>query len=424
MARFAGLRKWWSSSPIWKKGLIVAAAVVGCIILYNRRQSLLYLLEPAPKGNAVVFIGGSKAPDRRGDIVFVHGLDGDAWTTWGDKDADFYWPRWIHEKNADLGVWSIDYDSASSRWAGHPMAIGDRSENLLDQMFLEGLGKRPIIFVCHSMGGIVVKRMIEDGATLNKMEYQTIVSQTKGVAFLATPHAGSDATDLGNLVRLYRKSRLIDDLALDNAALRKLNTWYKQNAPRRNIATLVYVEKYDIPGIGIIVSASSADPGITDVLPVGVDFDHLTICKPTGENQVCKGVAAFIERYLQPPGVPIDTSLAEFMAEYEEAKKVTSGIENLLEKYKGKRFTWDAYTRERFSQRESDPTSGPAYLITVDKATRGEGLISATFPRNDPSYNGMLPNGTKIRISGVLGENTSRGGIFIKECQLLELLDE
>ena len=161
----------------------------------------------APKEQGVFFIGGDKSLNRRGDIVFIHGLEGDRFDTWGNQKADFYWPKWLSEQNRDVGVWVVGYDASSNDWTGNPMGIGDRSDSILSQMRNEGIGKRPILLICHSLGGIIAKRMIVDSAIRSDEVNVEFINQIKGVAFLATPHSGSDAGTLAKIVKAYRPMR-------------------------------------------------------------------------------------------------------------------------------------------------------------------------------------------------------------------------
>lgn len=64
--------------------------------------------------------------------------------------------------------------------------------------------EQPIIFVCHNLGGLVVKDALIEAAS-NKchqrdLSLPKIYTETKGVIFLGTPHRGSDKESLGDLM--------------------------------------------------------------------------------------------------------------------------------------------------------------------------------------------------------------------------------
>jgi hypothetical protein len=50
-------------------------------------------------------------------VIFIHGLGGDAQTTWmhDAKDEASFWPRWIG-KDVGCNVWVAGYSSAPSGW--------------------------------------------------------------------------------------------------------------------------------------------------------------------------------------------------------------------------------------------------------------------------------------------------------------------
>ena len=64
-------------------------------------------------------IVGCSNADREADVVFVHGLGGDAKQTWhpDGKPKDF-WPKWIGEELPHVGVWSLDYEGRKNKMDG------------------------------------------------------------------------------------------------------------------------------------------------------------------------------------------------------------------------------------------------------------------------------------------------------------------
>ncbi len=65
---------------------------------------------------------------------------------------------------------------------------------------------RPIIFVCHSLGGIVVKRALVT-AKLDET-YDAIRLATYGIVFFATPHQGGNYAKLGDIAAKIAKGCL------------------------------------------------------------------------------------------------------------------------------------------------------------------------------------------------------------------------
>ena len=59
-----------------------------------------------------------------------------------------------------------------------------------EKLIQAGVGDRPTVFVCYSLGGLVLKKILQCYPDLGK--------STKGVVFLATPHHGSPAAETSN----------------------------------------------------------------------------------------------------------------------------------------------------------------------------------------------------------------------------------
>lgn len=68
---------------------------------------------------------------------------------------------------------------------------------------------RPIIFVVHSLGGLVIQEALQICTNPNDEAQTDLLSSTRGVAFFGTPHGGSDlekfATAVINIVRIAKK---------------------------------------------------------------------------------------------------------------------------------------------------------------------------------------------------------------------------
>jgi tetratricopeptide (TPR) repeat protein len=222
-------------------------------------------------------------------VVFVHGLGGHPYETWrcASKDDDL-WPHWLARDIPGLSVWTLAYDAPASNWLGTAMSLQDRAKNVLECLVgepeLHGL---PVFFVCHSLGGLVIKQVLRaanDRRDRGDGEAQAFVTSVKGVVFIATPHSGSvHATLLDRLRLIAWPSASTLDLVKNNAGLRDLNVWYRNWSEA--IRHKVFYEQRATPA-GTIVAADSSDPGLLHVDPVGIDADHVTICKPSDASDL------------------------------------------------------------------------------------------------------------------------------------------
>ncbi|WAN69851.1 hypothetical protein BJP36_37800 [Moorena producens JHB] len=253
------------------------------------------------KLTGLIEISSHQDPLPSADVVFVHGLGGNAISTWhpkGKQDDDDFWPVWLGNDQLGLNIWSFGYDAEGTHWKNNSsMPLFDQASNLLDCLDIHDLGKRPLVFITHSLGGLLVKKMLSSALTFQK---QAILKQTKGIVFLATPHTGSHLANLiDNIGVLAQTTVSVKELKAHHPQLRELNEWYRENVRSLGIATKVYYETQPVKGI-LVVDPDSANPGIEKVKPVALANNHIDLCKPESKNsQVYLGVKKFIKECLK-----------------------------------------------------------------------------------------------------------------------------
>lgn len=168
------------------------------------------------------------------------------------------------------------------------MAMEDRAINLLAELQNHGIGNRPLCFVTHSMGGLLVKEMLLHAAE-GRTDFANFADVTKGVIFLGTPHTGSGLTKAVQALKiLYRSTPAIRDLKRNNAHLRHLGDRYRDWCDQVDVRNLVFFEAHRTKGVRVVDEAS-ANPGLAGVRPIPVDADHIDICKPPDRASVVYG---------------------------------------------------------------------------------------------------------------------------------------
>lgn len=112
------------------------------------------------------------------------------------------------------------------------------ADDLLSSICTETAGKiarRPLFFICHSIGGLVVKLALTQASRSSK--YRSILEDCYGVTFFATPHRGSSylfINDFGmSIQQLLHLSapltpKLRAELKLDHPPLLKIDDDFKQ----------------------------------------------------------------------------------------------------------------------------------------------------------------------------------------------------
>ena len=139
-------------------------------------------------------VPGPKATSRRVDIVAIHGLNGHYLQTWTDEATGVNWLRDLLPRTVpDARVMSLSYNSMLQ----FSKSTADVSTFALQ--LLEGISAEresleeaslPIIFICHSLGGLVFKQAYI--LATRDPQYVDLKARFKGVMFFGTPHRGSN----------------------------------------------------------------------------------------------------------------------------------------------------------------------------------------------------------------------------------------
>jgi len=126
----------------------------------------------------------------------------------------------------------------------------------------EGSTTKPILFVAHSLGGLLVKRALlysSDLRSPHHEDHRSIYVSTYGIIFLGTPHHGSGAATWGHVLqamsdavvprRLFEsESVLLKTLKRDSERLHEINSHFLDIYQRFKIHMAHEGLKTDIKG--------------------------------------------------------------------------------------------------------------------------------------------------------------------------------
>lgn len=219
------------------------------------------------------------------NVIFVHGLTGDPYETWTNDKGEF-WPEWLSEDIDGLRVFSLGYPaSLIEKWAKSELDIGEQATLTLAEMEVLEIGEKPIAFIAHSLGGILVKQILRTATDSNNPRYNAISKNTKLITFLSTPHAGSVLASRLKFAFPRLASRHIKLLSKDGGRLHGLNNHFRAFCKRNPILdVLVFYETHKTWALAKVVTRESADMGIATHEPIPVPADHIQISKPTKKS--------------------------------------------------------------------------------------------------------------------------------------------
>ncbi|KAK0099769.1 hypothetical protein ONS95_013340 [Cadophora gregata] len=148
-------------------------------------------------------------PNAELDIVAVHGLHpfgsgSNAFSTWtaaqGKEERNWLiHPEFLPALVPTARIMIFGYNS-NAVFSASEGTVSDHALNLIEllrQKRRRESPKRPIVFICHSLGGLLVKRSI--CMAYNSDRYKIIYTSTKGIIFFATPQGGGQNVSVGNL---------------------------------------------------------------------------------------------------------------------------------------------------------------------------------------------------------------------------------
>ncbi|KAI1205958.1 uncharacterized protein F4807DRAFT_464190 [Annulohypoxylon truncatum] len=251
--------------------------------------------------------------DAKVDIVFVHGLNGNRITTWTSNPSDenpdpVFWPKdLLPSKCPNARIFSYGYNASIAHFyplfgpknVPPTMSIGNHSSALLDD--LVGVRSRtdskdrPLIFVAHSLGGLVCADAVSKQLGVDNAK-KDLVAKVCGMIFLGTPFAGSKQARWAEIaIKLMStisntNENLVKDLEERSKTLAEINSNFTQLVKARDrtphwIEIACYFE--GLPTIGkrkgsaFIVDKDSATlPGIA---PVSIEKNHVNMPKFDGE---------------------------------------------------------------------------------------------------------------------------------------------
>jgi pimeloyl-ACP methyl ester carboxylesterase len=213
------------------------------------------------------------------DIVFVHGFTGDHHATWTHTNGEF-WPRWLAEDFPSINVYSAGYDSSVfvSIIKGGGASLGDRASILLDRLGSRPTPDRPIVFITHSLGGLIVKQMLRKSLDASNERRKRLCKNALGVVFIATPHQGAQFAKSVTAVLRVISSKTLKELEHGSDALLDLSSWFSNWANSIKLQVECYYEIESHKGV-LVVDQMTANPNVFGCDPVAIQADHVSITK-------------------------------------------------------------------------------------------------------------------------------------------------
>ncbi|KAH7377204.1 hypothetical protein B0T11DRAFT_217894, partial [Plectosphaerella cucumerina] len=259
-------------------------------------------------------------------IIFVHGLRGHPQRTWCN-DADEtsstrhlslsnrgqgapaattesrprkpgFWPRDLLAADLpDARIWTYGYDADAidarlgTNNKNNKHSLSKHGQDLVRMLRRDLVNEERIIFVAHSLGGLVVKDALCRSDVLQR--------RTKGIVFLSTPHQARSAAEwtkvASNIAAATPGSHtatpgtvVLDGLVVDDG-----HREFLEVASQRNISVHSFQESR-----GTVVDDFSSTLGLSGEGVESFDADHLQIARCTGRSDAgYTAILGVLERF-------------------------------------------------------------------------------------------------------------------------------
>ncbi|KYM95025.1 Protein SERAC1 [Cyphomyrmex costatus] len=199
------------------------------------------------------------------------------------------WPKdWLPVDIPSLRIIGINYGTSLSMWTpfcpieSMKSTIKERSEEFVSKLAMANVGQRPLIWVAHSMGGLLIKKMlVEEWKTGDK---NGICKNTKAILFYGTPHRGSHVAALKQTTQMLLWPTVeVQELREESPQLLRLHEEFLEMLNKYCIEIVSFAEAKPTLVTALkfpfqFVSLNSADPGVGEFFEI--PQDHLSICKP------------------------------------------------------------------------------------------------------------------------------------------------
>ncbi|CAH0054140.1 unnamed protein product [Clonostachys solani] len=414
----------------WRGGaglaVLVILATLHPIVAKIRRRS------DRPRSGTLEIL--SDANDAKFEIIAVHGLGADPDRTWTqavertqEREAAEHRPAHDPARIHLLqDLLKSDFPQArilsfkhNSNWlTDAPVKTTEEiGKSLLEEIKAKRLSRRlPIIFIGHSLGGIIIKQ------ALCRDDSQEIIDDTSGIIFLGTPHQGSSVSASGAVLAfmtgfLGSDTTLLQSLKSHDGQLSNLADRFQsrkvpnQDQPQKFQVISFYETKPTYllgwQSLGLVVSRDSAAVHMDK--QYSIDTDHSRLNKCAGpEDKLYMKLKEAIGRLKDPSLLEqADTLIRNdhYTEERLKIERLSGDLLSMDQCYINLAIV-DQSGQDAGRLKEGDPTPSPFSLFTRQKVETPDETIQvklATIFNQRKGRDGRTMQPRRILIRGRAG---------------------
>ncbi|KAM5509938.1 hypothetical protein FOXYSP1_12904 [Fusarium oxysporum f. sp. phaseoli] len=186
--------------------------------------------------------------------------------------AEVFWPADLLPQNCKKArILTFGYDTKITKFTSGPTntnSILSHGKDFLFSLGREHVQGRPMIFVAHSLGGILVKEMLALSSTSNTPTHKRVIESTAAIIFLATPHRGSPelsaigewARSMLSNLKFQTTSAILDTLGLKTTDLERAHEAFCRLWHQYDFQVKTFQESFGLTGIDLGVLGNKVVP--------------------------------------------------------------------------------------------------------------------------------------------------------------------
>jgi len=212
-----------------------------------------------------------------------------------------YWPRDLLPDDCPRSrVLVYGYDSKVTKYikaASNKNTVFSHGKDLLFTLSRARQLDRPLIFIAHSLGGVVVKEMLAQSSIATDDALHNIVDSTSAVIFLGTPHRGSQELAavgewarslVSTALRMESNDAILNALNLKTTDLERAQEAFSALWFKYDFRVKTFQEGLGLTGVNLSVLGNKVVPDYSSLLgdprerAETIQANHMDMCRFTG----------------------------------------------------------------------------------------------------------------------------------------------
>ncbi|CZR41650.1 uncharacterized protein FPRO_11239 [Fusarium proliferatum ET1] len=215
------------------------------------------------------FLKGSSS--NRQDSSYTDSTINDA-SALENGDGSVFWPADLLPQICKRArILTFGYDTKITKFISGPTntnSIFSHGKDFLFSLARECVPDRPIIFIAHSLGGILVKEMLALSSNSDTPTQKGVIKSTAAVMFLGTPHRGSPelsaigewARSMLSSLKFQTTSTILDSLGLKTTDLERAHEAFCRLWHQYDFQVKTFQESFGLTGIDLGVLGNKVVP--------------------------------------------------------------------------------------------------------------------------------------------------------------------